>query len=269
MRSYDDYRRILELWEQGFNKSEIEQMTGIPRATARDCIKRFGTLANLEVYRAENYEPELLKLLQSGTLSDKEAIYPAYAYLLGIYLGDGNISKLRNVYRLRVTLDAKYPQIIESCIQAISTLLPQNQVSLVKKHYNGDQLSCVDVSVCYKYLPAIFPQHGKGAKHTRSIVLEAWQQRIVTAFPLEFFRGLYHSDGSRASNIVNGKDYPRYQFSNNSQEICALFCETCDRLGIHWTSKTRRVQGLTETIDIMIAKRRDVAWLDEHVGAKC
>jgi hypothetical protein len=51
----------------------------------------------------------------------------------------------------------------------------------------------------------LFPQHGTGKKHTRPISLEDWQERIVNSFPLEFFRGLYHSDGSRFSNVVNGK----------------------------------------------------------------
>ena len=48
MRGYDDYRKILELWEKGHNKKDISRITGIPRATIRDCIERFGTLANLE-----------------------------------------------------------------------------------------------------------------------------------------------------------------------------------------------------------------------------
>jgi hypothetical protein len=44
MRTYDDYRRILELWEQGHNKLQISQLTGILRATVRDCIARFGSV---------------------------------------------------------------------------------------------------------------------------------------------------------------------------------------------------------------------------------
>ena len=47
MRSYDEYKRILMLWEEGLNKSEIERQTGIPRPTIRDCINKFGTFAQL------------------------------------------------------------------------------------------------------------------------------------------------------------------------------------------------------------------------------
>jgi hypothetical protein len=119
-------------------------------------------------------------------------------------------------------------------------------------------------------MPDLFPQHDTGKKHDRKIVLEAWQQRIVDAYPLQFLKGLYHSDGSRFSNIVNGTDYTRYQFSNCSTDIIALFCATCDKLGIHWTSKFRK--GKTpnhhDAVDVFISKRKDVAFLDHHIGPK-
>jgi hypothetical protein len=38
-----------------------------------------------------------------------------------------------------------------------------------------------------------------------------------------FLRGLIHSDGCRVLNRVNGKDYPRYFFSQVSDDIRRLF----------------------------------------------
>jgi hypothetical protein len=270
MRTYDEYRYILELWEQGFNKSEIERITGIPRATARDCIKKFGTVAQLDVYlqRLEVQErnfPTLVKALRGDLEEAYSGLQEKYAYIFGLYLGDGSIVRVRQVYRLRITLDIKYPQIIESCINALAQLFPHHQVGCVHETYKGKP-SCVNVSLYHKHHDKIFPQHGEGMKHTRPITLEDWQQHIIATYPLEFFRGLYHSDGSRFSNVVNGKDYPRYQFTNYSEDIRRLYCETCDRLGLHWTVKHLRKGSAT---DIFISKRRDVAWLDEHVGAKC
>lgn len=95
-------------------------------------------------------------------------------------------------------------------------------------------------------------------------MLQDWQLQIVDTYPLEFFRGLYHSDGSRFSNVVKGKDYPRYSFTNNSDDIRRLFCDTCDRLGLHWTAKSR----YGRPTDIFISKRPDVAFLDQHIGPK-
>jgi hypothetical protein len=264
MRSCDDYKRILRLWEEGYNKSEIERQTGIPRPTVRDCIKKYGSLAQLDDHLALHQQPLLFQVLTGKIAGDHEQLLKAYAYLLGLYLGDGNIVKMPRTYRMRITLDARYPNIIQACAQAGKTLLPENQGGLAKRFHEG-HLSCVDVSIYHKDLPLFFPQHGAGHKHERKIELEDWQQQIVDTYPIEFLRGLYHSDGSRFSNIVNGKDYPRYQFTNYSDDIRKIFCDTYDRLGVHWTTKQRT--GLHES-DIFISKRKDVEFLDGVIGRK-
>jgi hypothetical protein len=54
--------------------------------------------------------------------------------------------------------------------------------------------------------------------------------------------------------------YPRYQFSNRSDDIRALFCWACDLLGIEW-----RVMNAW---NISVARRESVARLDEFIGPK-
>jgi hypothetical protein len=50
---------------------------------------------------------------------------PEYAYLLGMYLGDGHVVKWRKgVYRLTVAMDSAYPWIISECSHAIRALIP-------------------------------------------------------------------------------------------------------------------------------------------------
>lgn len=263
MREYEEYRKILTLWEQEIPKKRIAIMLDIPRATVRDCIERYGSVKGLEDNRDRATRSTPDEVLDSITDPQNVLIRQTYAYLLGLYLGDGNIVKVRKVYRIRITLDAKYPGIIQSCSEAIQILLPDNQVGIVNR-YHQDRLSCVDVSCFHKFWSDIFPQHGAGRKHYREIKLEDWQQQIVDSYPLEFFRGLYHSDGSRFSNVVNGKDYPRYQFTNLSRDIIQMFCATCDQLKLHWTAKVRH----DEVNDIYISRREDVAFLDQHIGPK-
>jgi hypothetical protein len=265
MRTYDEYKQILALWEQGINKKAIARQTGIPRGTVMDCIKRFGTIDGLEKGTAEIQEILLITNLKN--VNEFTPLHKSYAYLLGLYLGDGHLVKMRRVYRLRVFLDAKYPGIIQECVKAIEALLPNNRVGIVENYYQG-HLSHLDVSSYYKYWADVFPQHGDGMKHTRTIQLDDWQQSIVNAFPLDFFRGLYHSDGCRSQNIVNGKDYPRYSFTNVSTDITTLFTKTCDQLGVHWTVKVRRSNPREQATDIFIAKRKDVEYLDSLVGPK-
>jgi hypothetical protein len=264
MREYDEYHQILELWEMGMPKKRIAITLGIPRRTVIDCINRYGTVKGLEAdkERASRSTPdEVLAKIQTP---ENIEVQQAYAYVLGMYLGDGYIVRNKRIYYLRISLDTAYPHIIETCYQKIQTLLPNNKVNVVySKQGNWCEVVCT-----YKFWPDIFPQHGAGMKHTREIRLEDWQQTIADTYALEMFRGLFHSDGSRFSNIVKGKDYPRYQFSNNSDGIIKLFCRTCDLLGVHWTEKHLRAGIKNRATDIYISLRQDVEYLDSVVGPK-
>jgi hypothetical protein len=270
-RSIEEYRQILELWTAGTNKKAISRITGIPRRTVIDCIQRYGDLETLEITAREVVAPILLHILEGKIEGNHTAIHAAYAYLLGLYLGDGHIIKMPRVFRLRVFLDIRYPQIIEACRQAMLTLFPNHHIGSQVTHFRGKESMAI-ISLYHKDLPVFFPQHGEGMKHTRKIELADWQQRIIMAYPLEFFRGLYHSDGSRFINRVkvrgNNYEYIRYQFTNYSDDIRKLFCDTCDRLGLSWTEKTHASKHYTGVTDIFISKRPDVEYLDSVIGAK-
>ena len=132
MRGYEEYHQILELWESGMAKKRIAITLGIPRGTVRDCITRYDSVAELEANkdRASRSTPDpVLTRIRDAQNID---VQKAYAYLLGIYLGDGSISTVRKVYRLRVTLDKHYPIIIQTCSEAIQQILPDNQVGIVQ-----------------------------------------------------------------------------------------------------------------------------------------
>lgn len=112
--------------------------------------------------------------------------------------------------------------------------------------------------------PCVLPQHGPGNKHLRPIVLADWQRQICDRFPERLLRGLIHSDGCRSINTIRHPKrtyrYPRYQFSNRSDDIRAIFCEYCDRIGVEWRVMNRWT--------ISVARRDSVALLDRMVGPK-
>ena len=54
--------------------------------------------------------------------------------------------------------------------------------------------------------------------------------------------------------------YPRYQFSNRSDDIRELFTLACDRLGIEW----RRMNQW----NVAVSKRQSVEMLDAFIGPK-
>jgi hypothetical protein len=186
---------------------------------------------------------------------------PAYAYLLGQYLGDGSIVHTgRGVYRFFLACCAAYPDIVEESRRAIGTVLPDNSIG------QRSRPGCTELSLYSKHLLCLFPQHGPGRKHTRPIVLEQWQEAVVLDRHADLFvRGLIHSDGCRCSNKVRNRkgtayEYPRYMFTNRSSDIRRLFGEACDRLGVEWRQMNR--------YNLSVARRESVALLDQIVGPK-
>jgi hypothetical protein len=94
--------------------------------------------------------------------------------------------------------------------------------------------------------------------------LADWQREIVDEKAGPFLRGLIHSDGWRGVNRVRAKGtdyvYPRYQFSNRSDDIRKMFTDACDRLGVEWRPWTRW--------HISVARRESVMLLDSFIGPK-
>jgi hypothetical protein len=178
-----------------------------------------------------------------------------YSYLLGLYLGDGCISRDRRVWRLRIVLDTKYPAIIVRCRQAIDMLMPAQRARAVQLPKN-----CVEVSLYSKHWPCLFPQHRPGRKHTRRIALGPWQQAPVDQATEEFVLGLIHSDGCRVIANNRGVMSIRYHASNVSEDIHGLFTAALDALEIPWTRPSKKI--------VSIYRKAATARLDEFVGPK-
>jgi hypothetical protein len=234
---------VRQLHASGLNASEVARLTGIPRSTIRHWIS--------ERRRAS---PE-------RTPHDLAARNRrAYAYLLGIYLGDGWIQSFPRTYRLNVFLDARYPRIVGEVKEAMRAML-HGQVVDVRRR---TPTNCMVVRAYSRHWPALFPQHGPGMKHTREIELIEWQRGITHAHLDAFIRGLIHSDGCRivANQRAGGRiyRYERYLFSNRSEDIKRIFCEHLGLLGVEWN----RPNDMT----IQISRRRSVAALDRFIGPK-
>jgi len=183
-----------------------------------------------------------------------------FLYLLGLYLGDGHLATYPRTYQLRITLDSKYPSIIQEAAAAVRVVVPGHRVALVAHpHHN-----LVRVQSYWAEWARVFPQHGKGPKHSRRIYLPRWQAALAAESPRPLVRGLLHSDGCRCIATIRGRGreyrYPRYYFSNRSEDIKAIFCHNLDLLGVAWTKP-----GPSQ---IQIARRDAVADLDEFVGPK-
>ena len=243
MRSAKEFKTVQRLIAAGVNDCAIARQTDIPRTTVRDWRRR-PQVRSRDSRAVPCYAHDFSSLPAS-----------AYSYLLGIYLGDGCVSRCRRVWRLRVTLDAKYPEIIDRCRAVIDLPMPGQRAATRRR---GD--GCVEVLLYSKHWPCLLPQHGPGKKHLRPIRLEPWQEVLVKEATEEFVRGLIDSDGCRVVANDRGVRSVRYHFSNRSDDIRGLFCAALDDLGIPWTRP--------RWFEVAIYRKAAVARLDEFVGPK-
>lgn len=188
----------------------------------------------------------------------------AYAYLLGLYLGDGHITRSPRAHVLWLACADAWPGLLDLAKRTVSLVMPTSRVFCASPR----GVACTYVKSVSKHWPCLFPQHGPGRKHERTIELEPWQEEIVTAHPGDFARGLFHSDGCRLINRVRRPlkdgdrwyEYPRYLFVNKSADVHRLCGEALDRLGVAWR--------FSKPTTISVARRQAVARLDEFVGPK-
>lgn len=239
------------------NHCQVSRRTGIPRPTVRDWAtgKLPHSFQPKPTLYGRPWGPGTCATC-AGAEHRLDRLSTAYVYLLGLYLGDGTISKhRRGVYKLRIFLDMRYPGIVGECEAAMKAVLPYNSIGKFLTVSN-----CYEVYSFSKSWPCLFPQAGSGMKHTRPIKLARWQQEFVDLAPQLLLRGLVHSDGCRFINTGRGGwRCPRYAFSNASDDIRNIFCRACDALEVHWTLAPRTVY---------VSKRRDVELLDTFIGPK-
>jgi hypothetical protein len=246
MRTLIERRQVNKWIARGASDYAIAGITGIPRGTIQHWRRHPDRGPRKAVGRGPWRPPDTA----------------AYAYLLGLYLGDGCLG--RNGSPLMIALDARYPMIVRAAVTAIEATLPG-----IATHCYRPKDNLVRVVASSRSWREAFPQHGPGRKHKRSIELVDWQRKITASHPHELLRGLIHSDGCRTVNRFKTKlpsgriaeyAYPRYFFSNLSDDIRRIFCKHCELLGIRWTQSNPR--------NISISHRKSVALMDEFIGPK-
>lgn len=254
MHDYALVERSFQLKADGYSDLRIAAELGVSIGSVRRW--RYGT-------RRGNGAPVAKCPRCEGAPLDRQK----YAYLLGLYLGDGCLNtgaamREKGVYVLSIACSNTWPGLMDECEAAVQAVMPHNSVHRVAR------AGMHEVKAYSKHWPCLFPQHGPGRKHERAIVLEGWQREVVEEFAEEFIRGLIHSDGCRVLNSAvrtrEGRTtryyYPRYHFANESADILRLFTWALDLIGVDW--RYNRVNSVS------VAKRDAVRRLDGFVGPK-
>jgi hypothetical protein len=244
--------RALELIAAGHNDCQVALIMGIPRGTVRD-------------WRRPSYFPRPRELCPRCWRHAKPIRFTPsdYSELLGLYLGDGYVSEGPRTALLRITLDAKYPGIIETTRTLLQRCFPNNAVGKITRPSGDLGGPCTVVSVSSVHLPCLFPQHGPGLKHQRRITLEAWQWQQLEDAPFAFLRGCIRSDGCAFINRTGPYSYLSYQFDNRSKDIVALFTRACHLAGLEY-----RVNCYRSKWRVRLNRRASVARLLDQVGLK-
>ena len=163
---------------------------------------------------------------------------------------------------MRISCDASYPGIILDVTACMTGVRPGCRVG------NVPAPGVTVVQTYWKHWPCLFPQHGPGRKHERTMPMEDWQWRILTVEPGAFLRGLFHSDGARVRNWATRQvagelrryDYPRWQFVNRSEQILTWCEQALDLVDVPWRRSNRWT--------VSVSRRDAVARLDDLVGLK-
>jgi len=252
-RTDSEFEAVKALLATGLSGYAVARATGVPRSTVAYWAQR--------ARRHRPWRP-----------ADPDWRPPdgeSYSYLLGLYLGDGHIVEAGCSAYLRITLDLLYEGIIERATAALASTFRPAPVRRYTRRHGDEDDRCAILQLSSPDLPVAFPQHGTGRKHLRSIALVDWQRELTRHHPEALLRGLIHSDGARclnrfATKLPSGRiaryEYPRYFFSNLSDDIRRIFCEHCELLGIRWTQSNHR--------NISVSHRDSVALLDSFIGPK-
>jgi hypothetical protein len=237
-------RRVLEMLDAGMARRDVCRELGVGYTSTYRWQERDAPGTTVRCFRCDGTTP-----------------HATYLYLLGQYLGDGHIARSGRSTALRIYCCDAYP--------LISTEVASAMVCVAHTTVNYRELvGCTQVQSATNHWKCLFPQHGPGMKHTRPIILADWQRELVVADPRPLIRGLIHSDGCRATNIVmrplpSGPRiyaYPRYFLSNESADIRGIFTDALDLLGIAWRQNRRN--------SISVARAEAVEALDQFVGPK-
>lgn len=161
------------------------------------------------------------------------------AYIIGVALGDGNLSNPNGrAVRLRVTCDVKYKLIREEIVVGLEKLFPDNKVSIVRR-----AKTFCDISLYSNELLRILPwQVGKGSKLAQKARVPHWIF-LRKEYIRSCLRGLYQTDGS----VYRDRNYLMANFTNYTKELAEDVYMMTKALGFSPTvSRTKTEKGNTK-----------------------
>ena len=180
------------------------------------------------------------------------------AYVIGIALGDGNLSNPNGrAIRLRITCDSKYPKIGEEMQEALRVIFPKNKVSIAY----AKPATSFNISVYSNTLADLLPwKVGEGTKAQQTAHVPDWILEN-TEYTKECLRGLIQTDGciyiDRGYKMINFVNYTKLLVQNVQDMLTKLgFRSTFSAIKLsgdryrYSIRVTRDVENLIQTISL-------------------
>ncbi len=255
-RPDSEARTVFELKEEGRTDREIEQLTGVPVNTIRAWRNR-----GLPSALRDHADQRPLCSICGGAEHDLvvRSRY-AYSYLLGMYLGDGCLTRNGRSWMLRVTLDIGYPGIIHECCDAIEEIRGEKR-PLPRRRSDGTQ--CVVVSWTWHrwrcYSRSTVPAASIGGEfYWRPGSGRSSMRHLDRSYEVSFTQTA--GAVSTACTSTGRTTHTPGTSSRTGPTTSATFTDTCEQLGIEWRQWTR--------YHVSVARQGSVALLDTFVGPK-
>src|SRR3989344_6861412 len=145
-------------------------------------------------------------------------------YIIGLALGDGNLSNVTKTTRLRISCDTKYPFLLNKICNSLRLLLPDNKVNITKR-----QPSCFDVYVYSNLLENLLGWKAKGgSKFLQKASVPGWVKENKQ-YTIHCLRGLIETDGS----IYNDRGYKMMIFKSIIPNLTQDFYNMVIELGFN------------------------------------
>ncbi|MEK7612137.1 MAG: LAGLIDADG family homing endonuclease [Patescibacteria group bacterium] len=176
------------------------------------------------------------------------------AYIIGIALGDGNLSNPnKRAVRLRVTCDTQYQNIINNICNAIHELLPLNKVSIIHRAKTYIDISCYS----NKWEELLGWKASGGSKYVQKVSIPKWIKEDHN-YIIPCLKGLIETDGS----IYYDRSYKMVNFVTIIPQLAKDVLEMITKLGfqpylykkIETTKKSKYTIRISKNVEEFIAK---------------
>jgi tRNA dimethylallyltransferase len=164
--------------------------------------------------------------------SNKEEL----AYIIGIAIGDGNLSNPNGrAVRLRITCDKNYSNLIKEIIESLKKIAPNNKISTFERKDN-----CIDIS-CYSndWEEILGWKASRGSKIKQGIKIPDWikKNKIYTK---KVLKGLIQTDGS----IYFDRKYKMVNFTSASHELVEDVSKLVKKIGFKGNINKRKDKSI-------------------------